>query len=317
MEAPLRSAEARPTSLHAHAAARLPEGLEIRGPFVPDGEAVLTAEALAFVAKLERRFGPRRKSLLARRRDVQAKLDSGWRPDFLPATADLRASDWTVAPLPQDLLDRRVEITGPVDRKMIINALNSGANVFMADFEDSARPTWENVVDGQLNLRDAVARHDRACRAGGQALPPESTGRRRSWCARAAGTSPRSTSSSTASRSRRRSSTSASSSSTTPARCSPAAPARTSTCRRWRATSRRGSGTTCSSTRRTRSASRAARSGDGAHRDDPRRLRDGRDPLRAARALGRPQLRALGLHLQLHQEVPEPTATSCCPTARR
>jgi malate synthase len=119
---------------------------------------VLTREALAFVAKLERRFGPRRRTLLAKRGDVQSKLDAGWRPDFPPATAELRASAWTVAPIPDDLRDRRVEITGPVDRKMVINALNSGASVFMADFEDSCSPTWKNVVEGQKNLIDAIER---------------------------------------------------------------------------------------------------------------------------------------------------------------
>ena len=136
--------------------ARLPEGVEIHGPSVPGSDAVLSAEGLAFVAKLERRFGPRRRALLARRRDVQSKLDAGWRPDFLAATADLRAAEWTVAPIPEDLRDRRVEITGPVDRKMIINALNSGASVFMADFEDSCSPTWKNIVEGQRNLVDAI-----------------------------------------------------------------------------------------------------------------------------------------------------------------
>ncbi len=156
MEAPIVSVEVEPNPLRGPAAAKPAEGLELRGPFVPAGVGVLTAEALAFVAKLERRFGPRRRSLLARRRDIQAKLDLGWRPDFLEATADLRAAEWTVAPIPEDLRDRRVEITGPVDRKMVINALNSGASVFMADFEDSCSPTWKNVVEGQKNLIDAI-----------------------------------------------------------------------------------------------------------------------------------------------------------------
>ena len=120
--------------------------------------AVLSPEAAAFVADLERAFGERRRELLARRAARQARLDAGERFDFLPETAAVRSADWTVAPLPADLLDRRVEITGPVDRKMIINALNSGANVFMADFEDSSTPTWSNLLDGQNNLRDAIAR---------------------------------------------------------------------------------------------------------------------------------------------------------------
>jgi malate synthase len=131
--------------------------LEILGPHSAGDEAVLTPEALAFVAELVRAFAPRIEALLAARRERQARFDAGERPDFLPETAAVRADGWTVAPLPHDLQDRRVEITGPVDRKMIINALNSGARVFMADFEDSTTPTWDNVVQGQINLRDAVA----------------------------------------------------------------------------------------------------------------------------------------------------------------
>jgi malate synthase len=139
-------------------AAAVPAGLQILGPLRPGYETVLTPEALAFVAELVRLAEPQRRALLARRREVQARLDGGWRPDFSAETAEVRAGDWRVAPLPADLRDRRVEITGPVDRKMIINALNSGAHVFMADFEDATSPTWDNVVQGQLNLRDAVRR---------------------------------------------------------------------------------------------------------------------------------------------------------------
>jgi malate synthase A len=120
--------------------------------------AVLSLEALAFVADLARTFGVRIEELLVRRRERQAQLDAGEPLDFLPETADLRKRDWTVAPLPADLLDRRVEITGPTDRKMVINALNSGASVFMADFEDANSPTWENLVTGHINLADAVRR---------------------------------------------------------------------------------------------------------------------------------------------------------------
>src|SRR6266498_3992944 len=117
---------------------------------------ILTPDASLFLTQLARRFEPRRQELLDRRRVRQQQIDAGQMPDFLPETASVREKEWMVAPIPRDLLDRRVEITGPVDRKMIINALNSGANVFMADFEDSNSPTWRNVVEGQLNLKDAV-----------------------------------------------------------------------------------------------------------------------------------------------------------------
>ena len=113
---------------------------------------------LAFVEDLTRRFRPRIDELLERRRATQARFNAGARPDFLAETAAVRSGDWKVGAIPADLQDRRVEITGPVDRKMIINALNSGANVFMADFEDATSPTWENLVEGQANLMDAVRR---------------------------------------------------------------------------------------------------------------------------------------------------------------
>ena len=136
----------------------LPAGVTIEGAIKPGFEKVLTRDALAFVAELQRRFNPRREELLAARVVRQQGIDAGEKPDFLKETAQIRERDWTVAPLPCDILDRRVEITGPVDRKMIINALNCGANVFMADFEDASTPTWENMVDGQYNLADAVRR---------------------------------------------------------------------------------------------------------------------------------------------------------------
>ena len=131
-------------------------GVEIRGSQNAETQQILTPEALNFVVELERKFGPRRRELLAARAERQKRLDAGERPDFLPQTAEIRKSEWTVAPLPADLLDRRVEITGPVDRKMIINALNSGASCFMADFEDSNTPTWSNLIDGHINLGDAI-----------------------------------------------------------------------------------------------------------------------------------------------------------------
>jgi malate synthase len=117
---------------------------------------ILTPHATAFLTRLARQFEARRQELLARRRVRQQQIDSGQMPDFLAETAIVREKEWKVAPIPHDLLDRRVEITGPVDRKMIINALNSSANVFMADFEDSNSPTWQNNLEGQFNLRDAV-----------------------------------------------------------------------------------------------------------------------------------------------------------------
>ncbi|MCX7706484.1 MAG: malate synthase A, partial [Anaerolineae bacterium] len=135
-----------------------PEGVQILGKITPEYAEILTPQAVAFVAKLAREFGPTRKALLRRRAERQAELDAGKLPDFLPETAHIRAADWKVAPIPPDLQDRRVEITGPTDRKMIINALNSGANVFMADFEDANPPTWANMVQGQINLRDAIRR---------------------------------------------------------------------------------------------------------------------------------------------------------------
>jgi len=136
----------------------LPTGVQISAAVSPEFAAVLTPQALEFVAGLHRTFAARRLELLAAREARQARLEAGEQLEFLPQTASVRTGDWKVAPLPADLQDRRVEITGPVDRKMIINALNSGARVFMADFEDASSPTWENCVAGQINLRDAVRR---------------------------------------------------------------------------------------------------------------------------------------------------------------
>src|SRR5213596_1161648 len=131
--------------------------IQVLQPAPPDCADVLRPAALEFLAELARRFEPVRRELLERRRARQREIDAGRLPDFLPETRHIRDRDWTVAPIRPDLLDRRVEITGPVDRKMMINAFNSGANVFMDDFEDSNAPTWENNVRGQQNLRDAVA----------------------------------------------------------------------------------------------------------------------------------------------------------------
>ena len=134
-------------------------GLEIRGPINAVTAEILTPAACEFLAGLFRKFDARRLELLARRVERQRQLDAGHLPDFLPETAAIRADlSWRVVPPAPDLSDRRTEITGPVDRKMVINALNSGAKVFMADFEDATSPTWDNLLEGQLNLRDAIRR---------------------------------------------------------------------------------------------------------------------------------------------------------------
>src|SRR5579872_771106 len=130
--------------------------LNIHAPMTPAWERILTPAALAFVSDLASTFESRRQELLEARNIRQAEIDAGALPDFLPQTKAIRKAEWKVAPIPHDLADRRVEITGPVDRKMIINALNSGASVFMADFEDSNSPTWQNNIEGQINLRDAI-----------------------------------------------------------------------------------------------------------------------------------------------------------------
>jgi malate synthase len=139
---------------------REPNGprVEILGAKVERSEEVLTPLALQLLASLHRRFNPRRLELLAERARRQAEFDAGALPQFPASTASVRAADWRIAPVPADLLDRRVEITGPVDRKMIINALNAPVSAFMADFEDSLAPTWENVIRGQVNLADAIRR---------------------------------------------------------------------------------------------------------------------------------------------------------------
>jgi malate synthase len=129
--------------------------LQVTGTLTPAFEEILSPGALAFVEKLESEFGERRKNLLIKRVNRQKEIDGGMLPHFLPETKHVRNSDWSISPVKDDLQDRRVEITGPVDRKMIINALNSGVKVFMADFEDSNAPTWNNVLNGQINLRDA------------------------------------------------------------------------------------------------------------------------------------------------------------------
>jgi malate synthase len=151
-----------PRAVRARSRSRLSpvavEGVELRAPVEGRAEDVLTHEALEFVAGLHRRFNPVREQLLRARGERQERLDAGERPDFLAETREVRESDWQVAPVPADLRDRRVEITGPVERKMMINALNSGSRCFMADFEDANSPTWSNCVEGQANLIDAIER---------------------------------------------------------------------------------------------------------------------------------------------------------------
>ena len=139
------------------------ESFQIPGIQIPPGQPnlfdrILTPAALGFVAHLARKYEGRRRDLMKARVARQVRLDAGETLGFLPETRSIREAQWTIAPVPADLLDRRVEITGPVERKMVINALNSGASTFMADFEDSCTPSWENMVRGQINLRQAVDR---------------------------------------------------------------------------------------------------------------------------------------------------------------
>ena len=141
------------TNTATHAAT---ETLTVTTPVPQDCQVLLPDEALAFVGALVEKFGDRRDALLKKREVRQAEFDRGVKPDFRPETKAIREGDWTVAPVPKDLLDRRVEITGPAEPKMIINALNSGAKVFMADLEDALSPTWEKLIEGQKALYDAV-----------------------------------------------------------------------------------------------------------------------------------------------------------------
>lgn len=134
---------------------KTPLHTQIKGQYTEGYAEILTPDALAFLRELHTHFNARRLALLAARDERQKRLDTGELPDFLPETQHIREADWTIAPLSADLQDRRVEITGPVERKMVINAVNSGAKMFMSDFEDSNTPSWENSIEGQINLRDA------------------------------------------------------------------------------------------------------------------------------------------------------------------
>jgi hypothetical protein len=230
------------------------QGVEIGAPVEGRGSEILTPDALAFVASLHRRFNAKRVELLSARAERQARIEAGEMPAFLPETRSVRDGDWKIAPVPADLHDRRVEITGPVDRKMMINALNSGARTFMADFEDANSPTWTNVVEGQANLSDAVGRSISLTTPEGKeyrlndqvaVLIP----RPRGWHllekhVEVDGAS----------------STSGSRSSTTRSSCWTPAPGPTSTYRSSRATSRRASGTTSSTRARPTSVFPAAAS---------------------------------------------------------
>src|SRR3954469_21236584 len=133
-------------------------GVHVTGELSPEFRDILTPGALVFVASLHRRFNERRLEALQRRVARQARFDAGELPDFLPETREIREPNWTCAPIPKDLEDPRVGMPGAADRKMVINALNSGARMFMADFEDANSPTWQNMIEGQINLRDAVRR---------------------------------------------------------------------------------------------------------------------------------------------------------------
>ncbi|GAA3073839.1 hypothetical protein GCM10020254_17070 [Streptomyces goshikiensis] len=227
----------------AHATAHRVQVLGTRGE---RHEEILTPAALDFVARLHEAFAPRRPELLRERLRRSGNLASGTPLDFSRATSAVRADpDWRVAPPAPGLIDRRVEITGPPDRRMTVNALNSGAQVWMADFEDATSPTWDNLIGGQLNLLDAIERRSDFTTPEGKEYrlgdsPP------RSWSAPAAGTSPRSTWRSTAGPSRPPWSTSASTSSIARSGRSTRATVRTSTSPSWRTGTRHGCGTTCS-----------------------------------------------------------------------
>ena len=221
-------------------------------------DEILSPAALAFLADLHREFNGTRKRLLKLREERQKRFDAGELPDFLAETRHVREGDWTVAPIPADLLDRRVEITGPVDRKMIINALNSGAKVFMADFEDASSPTWDNMIEGQANLKDRWAGQDRLHRR-----RPRGKAYKLSRQAGRPARAPARLAPARGSRHGRRRADVGSLFDfglyvfhNAKADRGQGLDARPSTCRRWRAISKRGSGTTSSPTPRRSSACR-------------------------------------------------------------
>ena len=135
---------------------KYPDNVSITGDFKDSYNEILSPEAINFLIELHNKFNTKRIDLLEKRKEREKLINNGHLPDFLTSTSEIRNQDWKVAPVPKDLQNRKVEITGPTDRKMVINALNSGANAYMADFEDSNTPTWSNQLDGQINMRDAV-----------------------------------------------------------------------------------------------------------------------------------------------------------------
>ena len=283
-----------------------------------DAARVLTPDALAFVEDVVVRFRPRIDERLAARQAAHARFANGEHPHFLPETAQVRAGDWRVGPVPADLADRRVEITGPVDRKMVINALNSGASVFMADFEDATSPTWANLVAGHGNIMDAIRRTITyvAPETGKSYALNAKTGRADGTAARLA--PPREA------RARRRH-----------VRAGSLVDFGLYVFHNAAELVRRGSGPyfylpKLESHLEARlwndvfvfaeqrlGLPRGTIRATVLDRDAAGGVRDGRDPLRAARARGRPQLRPLGLHLQLHQDARSRRPVSCCPTAAR
>ncbi len=226
--------------------------LELRGPTPRAFDTVLTPEALEFVGALQHEFGARRAELLDARARRRARLAAGEMLDFLPETREVRDGDWQVAPVPPDLQQRWVEITGPTERKMVINALNSGRGRVHGRLRGRQRAELANMVEGHINLRDAIDGHDHLRRLRRAPLRARPRTRPRCSSAPAAGTCPSATCSSTASPCPARCSTSACTSSTARRGCCAAAAGPTSTCPRWSPTSRRGCGTTCSASPRTR-----------------------------------------------------------------
>ncbi len=289
-------------------------GVEVRGRTVPGLDRVLTPEALEFVAGLQRAFGARRLELLAARKTRQKQLDRGILPDFLPATAAVRSGTWSVASTPADLADRRVEITGPAEPKMMINALNSGARVFMADLEDSLSPTWANVIGGQAALADAVRR--RLTFDGPDGKPYRLNEEIATLVVRPRGwhlderhvivdNAPVSASLFDFGLFVFHNAREQVERGTAPYVYLPKLESHLEA-RLWNDVFghvQDALGLPVGTIRAT-----------VLDRDDPGRLRDGRDPLRAARARRRAQRRSLGLPLQLDQEVPLEQPTSSCPT---